>query len=58
MRNRRLPHPLRLGVRVVESVAFFLPLMVTIALVAAVALKKLLGGDPILKKKSQMFSEQ
>ena len=41
-----------------ESVAFFLPLVVTFALVAGVALKKLLAGDPLLRKKKQMFSGQ
>ena len=41
-----------------ESVAFFLPLVVTFALVAAVVLKKLLAGDPTLKGKRQMFSGQ
>jgi len=42
----------------VESVAFFLPILVIFALVAGVALKKLLAGDPTLKSKRQMFSGQ
>lgn len=41
-----------------ESVAFFLPLVVTFALVAAVALKKLLAGEPLLKRKKQPFLGQ
>lgn len=41
-----------------ESVAFFLPLVVTFALVAGVALKKLLAGEPTLTKKSPTFLGQ
>jgi hypothetical protein len=42
----------------VENVVFLLPLLVTFAVVAGVVLKKLLAGDPILRKKGQMFSGQ
>lgn len=41
-----------------ENVVLLLPLLVTFALVAGVVLKKLLHGDPTLRKKSQMYSEQ
>jgi hypothetical protein len=42
----------------VENALLLLPLLVTFALVAGVVLKKLLAGDPTLKKKRQMFSGQ
>lgn len=41
-----------------ENVVLLLPLLVTFALVAGVVLKKLLAGDPTLRSKRQMFSEQ
>ena len=41
-----------------ESVAFFLPLMVTFALVAAVALKKLLAGEPTLTQNGPPYFGQ
>ena len=41
-----------------ESVAFFLPLMVTFALVAAVVLKKLLAGDPTLRSNGPPYFGQ
>ncbi len=41
-----------------ESAALLLPLLVTFALVAGVVLKKLLRGDPILRRKSGKFLGQ
>ncbi len=41
-----------------ENVILLLPLLVTFALVAGVVLKKLLHGDPILRRKSGKFLGQ
>lgn len=55
MRDRRLPDPLTSGALVVENVAWLVPLIVAVAVVAGVLLKKLLDGEGLLRKKSGKF---
>ena len=55
MRDRRLPDPLTSGALVVENAIWLVPLIVAIALVAGVLLKKLLDGEGLLRKKSGKF---
>ena len=55
MRDRRLPDPLTSGALVVENAIWLAPLIVAIALVAGVLLKKLLDGEGLLRRKGGRF---
>ena len=55
MCDRRLPDSLTSGALVVENVVWLVPLIVAIAVVAGVLLKKSLDGEGSLRKKGGGF---